>query len=126
MESEARSAIEVIVEKDPRYKTEAYAFVFAALSYIQTKLNKPRHVTGKELLEGIRELALDRYGKMAKTVLEHWGVKKTDDFGEIVFNLVEAGLLGKTDKDRKEDFKDVYDFEEVFEKGYELGMKTSP
>lgn len=123
MPEETLSAIEQIVEADPRYGAEAYAFLFAALSYAQSKYNKPRHVTGKELLEGIRELALERYGKMAKTVFEHWGVKKTDDFGEIVFNLVEAGLLGKTDEDKKEDFKDVYSFEDVFEKGYKFEMK---
>ncbi len=118
MRKEALHSIEQIVEQDPRYKPEAYAFLFAALSYTQAKLAKPRHVTGRELLEGIRELALERYGKMAKTVFEHWGVRKTDDFGEIVFNLVDAGLLGKTEEDKKEDFKDVYNFEDAFEKGY--------
>ncbi len=123
MRKEALHNIEEIAGKDRRYKAEAYAFLFAALSYTQSKLNKPRHVTGRELLDGIRELALERYGKMAKTVFEHWGVTKTDDFGEIVFNLVEAGLLGKTEEDKKEDFKDVYDFEDVFEKGYRFEMK---
>lgn len=118
MRKEALHSIEQIVEQDPRYKPEAYAFLFAALSYTQAKFTKPRHVTGGELLEGIRELALERYGKMAKTVFEHWGVSKTDDFGEIVFNLVDAGLLGKTEEDKKEDFKDVYSFEDAFEKGY--------
>lgn len=124
MPKKALSTIEGIVKNDPRYKVEAYAFLFAALSHTQTKLNKPRHVTGRELLEGIKELALEKYGKIARTVLEHWGVRKTDDFGEIVFNLVEAGLLGKTDEDKKEDFKDVYDFEEVFDKGYQFEVKV--
>lgn len=123
MQKETVSAIEQIVEADPRYRVEAYVFLFAALSYTQNKHGKPRHVTGKELLEGIRGLALERFGKMARTVFEHWGVKKTDDFGEIVFNLVEAGLLGKTDEDKREDFKDVYSFEDVFEKGYRFEMK---
>ena len=110
--------VEEIVAKDHRYKVEAYDFIAGALDYTQSRLDKPRHVSGRELLEGIREYALERFGLMARTVFENWGVRKTEDFGDIVFNMVAAGLLAKTDKDSIEDFKGGYDFKEAFDKGY--------
>jgi uncharacterized repeat protein (TIGR04138 family) len=81
-------------------------------------LEKPRHVSGQELLAGIREFALAEFGPMAKTVLNSWGITRTEDFGEIVFNMVEIGLLGRTDKDSREDFANGYDFEEAFRKPF--------
>jgi len=111
-------AVEEIVAKDPRYKVEAYDFVMSALNYTQSKLDKPRHITGGELLEGIREYGLDRFGLMARTVFYNWGVRRTEDFGNIVFNMVDAGVLSKTEEDSIEDFKNGYDFEEAFDKGY--------
>ncbi len=110
--------IEKIVDKDGRYKVAAYAFVMLALNYTVTKLEKPRHVTGKELLQGIRKFGIAQYGPMAKTVFNYWGVKSTRDFGEIVFNLVNHGLLGKTEEDKIEDFEGGYDFEEEFERKF--------
>jgi uncharacterized repeat protein (TIGR04138 family) len=109
---------EKIVEKDPRYKVAAYAFVMLALNYTLSKLDKPRHVTGRELLEGIKEFGLAQYGPMTRTVFVYWGIRSTLDFGEIVFNLVKDKLLGKTEEDKLEDFDGVYDFEEEFEKKY--------
>ncbi len=103
---------------------ESYGFVLTALTYTQKLFNKKKHVSGKELLEGIKELALENYGPMAKSVFEHWGVRKTDDFGEIVFNLIDAKLLGKREEDRREDFKDIYDFDKVFKKGYKIGSNV--
>jgi uncharacterized repeat protein (TIGR04138 family) len=111
-----------IVEKDPRYKAEAYAFVHDALGYTWQRLDQRRHITGRELLEGIRHLALERYGRMAKAVFNSWGVRTTDDFGAIVFNLVDAGLLSKTEEDHIEDFHDVYDFDEAFVGSYDIGV----
>jgi len=108
------------VAKDPRYKPEAYIFVHDALGHTWARLDERRHVTGRELLEGIKDLALKRYGRMAKAVLNSWGVKTTDDFGAIVFSLVDAGLLSKTEEDRVEDFHDVYDFDEVFVRSYDV------
>ena len=112
-----------ILEKDPRYALEAYLFVLEALFYARKKLNKEGHVTGQELLEGIKDLASQRYGLMAKTVLEHWGIKRTLDFGNIVFNMVNDKVLGKTSADSIDDFKDIYDFDEVFVKNYRLEAK---
>lgn len=105
------------IRRDPRYAFEAYDFVFAALDYTQRMVARARkpdnpifHVSGRELLEGVRRYAIKQFGLMARTVFETWGVRKTDDFGEIVFNLIEAGLMRKTDTDTREDFKQVYDF----------------
>jgi len=86
--------------------------------YVSVRGDAPRHVTGKELLEGIREYALKQFGPLAMFVLNEWGIHRTEDFGEIVFNMVDAGLLLKTKDDKKEDFANGYDFEEVFKKPF--------
>jgi uncharacterized repeat protein (TIGR04138 family) len=75
-------------------------------------------VTGGELLDGIRKFALKEYGPLTLTVLNHWGIRRCEDFGELVFIMVEKGLLGKTDEDRKEDFSGGYDFESAFRKPF--------
>ena len=113
-----------IAERDGRYSVDCFLFIFEALNFAQAKFGKMRHVTGKELLEAMKELALERFGPMSMTVFEHWGARTTDDFGEIVFLLVDSGLLGKTSSDSKEDFHHVYDFEEVFIKDYKYGSKV--
>ncbi len=107
--------IEGVIKKDPRYKADAYEFVMQALWFTQKKLKQQADVSGRELLEGIRDFALDQYGPMARAVLEHWGIKATADFGEVVFNMVDVGLMGKTDRDCREDFKGVYDFDQAFD-----------
>ena len=117
--------LERILAKDPRFKPEAYVFVHDALGHTWSRLDHRRHVTGRELLDGIKDLALKRYGPMAKAVLNSWGVRTTDDFGAIVFNLVDAELLSKTEEDHIEDFHDVYDFDEVFVGSYDIGMKKT-
>lgn len=106
--------VEGIFIEDNRYKPDAYEFVIQALHFTQNKLKRETHVTGRELLEGIREFAIEQYGPMVKTVLSHWGITKTVDFGNIVFNMVGKKLLSKTDEDTIDDFKDIYDFDAVF------------
>lgn len=107
--------IEHIVKRDTRYKIDAYNFVLQALNYTTSaKLKKPRHITGRELLEGIRQYVKEQFGPMARTVLEYWGINFTEDFGNIVFNLVDAKILSKTEEDSIEGFKDGYDFKEAF------------
>ena len=112
-----------IVKGDPRYAVEAYLFVFRALDGTLKKLGIHRHVTGQELLGGIKELAIEEFGFMARTVFHKWGIRRTEDFGEIVFNLVDSGLMGKTDRDSKDDFKNGYDFTEVFERNLKLDLQ---
>ena len=112
-------ALVKIRAKDPRYDRDAYLFVREALDYTQKTIGKDprgriRHITGQELLGGIREFALQQFGPMTKTVLEEWGVRRSQDFGEIVFNMVEVEWLAKTDKDSRADFAQGYDFDEAF------------
>ena len=118
MNEEFYSIVLSVCDQDTRYHPEAYEFVMEALSYSQKKFKKSKHVTGVELLEGIRGLLLKKFGPMALTVLKFWGVKATDDFGNMVFNLVEYKILSKDTQDHYESFKNAYDFEEVFNKGY--------
>jgi uncharacterized repeat protein (TIGR04138 family) len=115
--------LDKIIAADPRYHIDAYHFVREALDHTQARFGKGqtegiRHVTGQELLEGIRSYGLEQFGPMALTVLDSWGVGRCADFGEIVFNMVEAGLLGKTEQDRREDFQGSYDFFEAFCRPY--------
>ena len=109
-----KDALEAVLNKDPRYQREAYNFVFEALTFTIKNIGEKRHISGAELLEGIREFAIKQFGPLVKIVFNKWGVHRTDDFGEIVFNLVEAGLMGKTDTDSKSDFNSIYNFDEVF------------
>lgn len=114
-----------LVKRDPRYRTEAYHFVFEALDYtLSARGGGRRHVTGAEILEGARRLALERFGYLARVVLRHWGVTRTGDFGEVVFNLIAADLLQKTADDRKEDFEDLYDFEEAFDHAIDQTLES--
>lgn len=115
MENNFYERIEELVKRNPRYKADAYEFLMQALHFTQKKLNRKGHVTGRELSEGIKEYALEKFGPMARTVFEHWGITKTEDFGELVFNMVENNLMSKTDKDSKEDFRGIYDFKEAFD-----------
>lgn len=121
-----------VLARDPRYTIHAYAFVFDALEFAKgLKKRVPglgrarprssaaaRHVSGRELCEGARRLALENYGLMALTVLNLWGITSTSDIGEMVYHLIAAGDLEKTASDSRADFEDVFDFEEAFRRGF--------
>jgi uncharacterized repeat protein (TIGR04138 family) len=116
-------AIEQIRIKDSRYQRDSYHFVREALDFTKKGVSKQSddpvwHVTGQELLGGIREFALVQFGPMAMTVLAEWGIRTTEDFGEIVFNMVDVGLLAKTEKDSRADFQNVYDFFDAFRRPF--------
>jgi len=118
-ESEFFQMVKKICKEDPRYDADAYLFIREALDYTVKMLDKPaeepgRHVSGRELLEGVRECALNEFGPMSLSVLNRWGIKRTEDIGEMVFNLVDAGILGKTEQDERMDFAGGYDFREAF------------
>ncbi len=123
--------IKEIIKKDPRYLPQAYQFVFEALDYTTNILGKSqhkttdleRHVTGKQLMEGVRQYAIKQFGFMALTLFEQWGIKQGEDFGNIVFNLVENGLMGKTETDTIEDFKNIYDIKKVFDEEFRFDGK---
>jgi uncharacterized repeat protein (TIGR04138 family) len=106
--------IQKLIDANSDYKFEAYSFTLAALHFTMTSLPKPRHISGGEFCEGIKRYAMDQFGPLAQTVLEYWGIRETLDFGKIVFALVEAGLMRKTEEDSLDDFKDVYDFKAAF------------
>jgi len=134
-EANFEERLELILAKDARYQRDAYFFMREALDHTQKSIVKEnrgelRHVSGQELLSGIREYALAQFGPMATTVLEEWGVRNCQDFGEIVFNMVEIGLLAKTENDSREDFRDGYSFEDAFRKPFlpksKLAQETKP
>jgi len=133
-----------LLEKDRRYKVDAYIFVFEALNYAQKVLGMgaqqsseeeepehhsvtgdkraERHLSGQQLCEAIRRYALDQYGYMAKCVLNSWGVHRTSDFGNIVFNLIDIKQMKKTRHDRREDFDNVFDFDEGLMQDFKITL----
>ena len=104
--------------REPRFDERAYLFVLAALEQFQTRLAERRHITGRELALACRDLALERFGVMARLVLDHWGVRSTADIGDIVFTLVDLELLISQPGDTREDFADVFEFDQAFEREY--------
>lgn len=143
-------ALDLIVQKDPRFHRDAYIFLREALDHTQKLVNKSsksdkneksesrastsdevsegkvRHVSGQELLAGIRSYALEQFGPMTLTVLNEWGLRQCEDFGELVFNMVENHLLAKTKKDSRDDFKGGYDFDEAFRQPFLPSTKSAP
>ena len=122
--------LEEIVEEVGLYPIEAYEFIQHGLQYtvnkVHGKVKDPeasRHVAGRDLCEGLREYALMKWGLMARTVLARWNIRKTYDFGRIVFALVDNGWMQKTDDDSIDDFRNVFEFATAFEAGYRIEMK---
>lgn len=108
-----------IAKEDGRYSFEVIKFVNEALEYtIRNFAGKPGHITGKVLCQGLQKLAIEKWGKLAKLVLNTGGVKTTRDIGEIVFLMIENQWMSAKPTDSIEDFDDVYDFETVFKKQF--------
>lgn len=143
-------ALHRLLRKDPRFPLDAYLFVREALSYAADELNLgsarfetpvldieqyeetgededvvERHLTGQELCEAIRQYAINQFGYMAQIVLRNWGITSTGDFGDIVYNMIDVGLMKKSPQDCRSHFDDVYDFEQVFEQQFEMKMSGS-
>ena len=117
-------ALESVVAHDPRYQRDGYIFLRDALDFTTKQQKKVkgvsvRHVTGPELLDGVRQYALKEFGPMVMTVFDSWGIRSCEDIGHMVFNLIGAGIFGKTEQDSIEDFKNVYDFKQAFVKPFE-------
>jgi uncharacterized repeat protein (TIGR04138 family) len=130
-------AIWEIVRHDPRYPVEAYQFVLDALTHTQKSLNRrtpsresatelEKHISGAELLAGVCELAKEEFGFLAKVVFRQWGVLRTDDIGEIVFNMIETGLLSKTDRDSRDDFHNLFPLERALCEGLSIEIGEMP
>ncbi len=123
-----------LLNRDRRYRLEAYQFVREGLDYAQRvlKLGASRpmgrgekqapesHLTGQELSEALRRFAIEQFGFMAKWVLASWGIRSTSDFGEIVYNMIAVNLMRKSATDRREDFDGVYDFDEAFVRQFQI------
>ena len=121
-----RQALEAAAAKDPRYDIQAYMFVCDGVEHTCKMLGERRDIHGHELLDGLCDLALEHYGYLADRVLEHWGVRRTDDFGEIVFSLVEVGLLGTSSHDSKDDFHEVFDLAPTLRERYRIELDDEP
>ena len=124
MQKSFSEVVELIIERDPRYTKEAYIFLKEALEFTikqkrRGKSEAGSHVDAGELLDGFRQLALKEFGPMVMTVLEYWGVAASDDVGNMVFNLINAGVFGKTESDSVEDFRDALSFRTAFVEPFE-------
>ena len=104
--------------RESRFDERAYLFVLGALEYCQQRLEERRHISGRELAFACRDLALEKFGVMAGLVLEHWGVRSSADLGDVVFTLVDLGLLMSQPTDSREEFADVFDFDRAFAREY--------
>lgn len=130
-----------IVENDSRYPMEAYHFVREALAYASDNMQLDlqeferfsdddgpvveRHFTGQQLCEAIRRYAINQFGYMAKVVLRTWNIDSTSCFGDLVYNMIEAEMMKKSDKDRREDFNEVYEFDDVFQAEIEINASAA-
>jgi len=130
-EHEALARFERLLREDGRYPREAYAFLQQGLEHTTRALHgeregagRTRHVTGQQLCEGLRSLAIQRWGMLARDVLANWGIHRTRDFGEMVFLLVQSQLLGKQESDAISDFDNVFDFTEAFS-SYTIPLEES-
>lgn len=125
-------AMRDLLAEDQRFKLESYQFIREALQYAHEHITEPvevdpetgrpapRHVTGQQLCEACRLYAIDQYGYLAKMVLANWNIRSTSDFGELVYNLIRIEQMRKSETDRREDFDDVYNFDDAFEPEFEL------
>ncbi|MEN6308416.1 MAG: Minf_1886 family protein [Anaerohalosphaeraceae bacterium] len=125
----AKLSIEQVARDDGRYDPRAVKFVFEGLGHTIEKLrldeeaDQPRHVSGQELAWGLADLARKRWGRLAAMVLNHWGVRRTRDWGDIVYLMIEHEWMSSQENDRIEDFDEVYDFLSVFEKNFVIDIK---
>ena len=138
-------SLQQLIGKDSRYHVDAYVFIREALAFAADSMElgstseefefaeeeieqnrRERHLSGQELCEAIRKYALKQYGYMAKIVLNQWGVRQTSDFGEIVYNMIDVGIMKKSSRDQKSHFDNVFDFDQAFESGFKIGSNKLP
>jgi len=133
--AEYEQHLRTAVDRARQFSVEAFEFVQAGLIWTANRIHgevpeglprsgQNRHITGQRLCEGLRDLAIERWGYLARTVLRNWGILRTEDFGRIVYALIDAGILAKTDEDSPDDFVGVFDFADAFERHYAFG--TAP
>ncbi len=118
--------LDKVLENDSRFPLDAYLLVNDGLQYAYKVTGRKDHITACELLDAIRELMISRYGLLARAVLNSWGINSTDDIGQVILNLVNAGLMPQEETESLEKFHAVYDFNEVFVDNYEIPEPDSP
>jgi uncharacterized repeat protein (TIGR04138 family) len=129
MTAEPEKSMEEVIRSDGRYPPEAYAFLHEGLTraarkaYGEEAATTQRHVTGQQICHALRDLAMERYGHLARTVLGKWNIRSTTDFGNMVYLLIEHKFMKKTDQDSIDDFRDVYGFDEAFAGGDDFELK---
>jgi len=129
MGKKSEKSMEEVIREDGRYPPHAYAFLHEGLARAVEQIHGAKqasgfqHVTGTQLCESLRDLALEKWGMLAPAVLKRWNILATIDFGNMVYLLIDNGLMGKTPEDSIEDFRDVYDFAAAFEAGEEFDLK---
>lgn len=115
-------AVEEICEHDHRFHADSYNFLKDALDFTLKRIvdeeSQPRHVNGAELMLGFRDYTLQEFGPMSKPILKEWGITKTRDVGDMVFNLIGASVFSKEEGDSPSDFDKIYSFKEAFEKPF--------
>jgi uncharacterized repeat protein (TIGR04138 family) len=115
-------AVDRLTQTDARYHRDAFFFLREALDHTvkmrKRQLGEGGHVSGSQLCEGIRQLAIKQFGPMVPTVFAYWGLDRTEDFGEMVWQMIEMGVFGKTENDSRADFKNVFDFRTAFVEPY--------
>ena len=116
----AEERLRGLLGRDARYPREAYEFVSESLGHTVRLQRRSGHVTGQELCEGVRHLAIERFGYLARTVLESWNIRRTDDIGAIVYAMIEVELLRKNENDSLEDFHGLFEFEEAFDRSFKI------
>lgn len=128
--SEHEESMEEVIRKDGRYPLDAYAFLQEGMAKAAKEahgeeviLAAPKHVTGQQICLAIRDLAIERWGQLAKTVLGKWNIRCTMDFGKMVYLLIEHRFMKKTDEDRIEDFQEIFDFDDAFKVHDEFELK---
>ncbi len=120
-----------ILKRDKRFDPHAYFFLKDALDFTLKRIaegngGQPRHVTGPELLAGYRDYALEQFGPMASTLMREWSIRKCQDIGDMVFHLIEEQVFGKQESDKREDFSEIFDFEEALSAPFQPKMKSAP
>ena len=112
---------EQIAKEDTRFSPSAIRFVYEGLTFTVKKITvEPRHISGQTLCEGLQKLAIEKWGRMAMVVLNNWGIKKTRDFGEIVYLMIKHKWMSSAETDTIDDFNDVFDFQTVFKDQFEF------
>lgn len=115
-------ALQALQQQYPEYDSKVYGFTLMALQKVVEDIGEKRHLQAAELANGVVELAHDEFGPLASEVLQSWGLETTEDLGEVVFAMVETGIMGARKEDRQADFEELFDLHQRLQQEYEIGQ----